>query len=106
MEAMQEERADKPKNIAELVEWYDKNMQRGAARVAALSGEQLVTPVEFFGLFNLPAVAYLGFLNNHCIHHRGQLSSYLRPMGSKCPSIYGGSYDEPFMPPVPAESAA
>ena len=27
------------------------------------------------------------------IHHRGQLSTYLRPMGSKVPSIYGPSAD-------------
>jgi uncharacterized damage-inducible protein DinB len=106
MAAMQQEPADKPTNVAELVEWYDRNMKRGIERVAALSAEQLATSIDFFGVFNLPAVAYLGFLNNHSIHHRGQLSAYLRPMGSKCPSIYGGSYDEPFVPPVPAESAA
>ncbi len=29
------------------------------------------------------------------IHHRGQLSVYLRPMGSKVPSIYGPSADDP-----------
>jgi uncharacterized damage-inducible protein DinB len=29
------------------------------------------------------------------IHHRGQLSTYLRPMGSKVPSIYGPSADDP-----------
>jgi len=29
------------------------------------------------------------------IHHRGQLSSYIRPMGGKVPSIYGPSGDEP-----------
>ena len=34
-------------------------------------------------------------MNNHSIHHRGQLSTYLRAMGGKCPSIYGGSADEP-----------
>ena len=94
----------KPKNVAELVDWYDSNFKRAADRVAALSGEQLLTPIDFFGVFNLPAVAYLGFLNNHSIHHRGQLSTYLRPMGAKVPSIYGGSYDEPFQPPVPAEA--
>ena len=88
---------NKPKSIAELVEWYDKNEQ-AAHRVAAMSPEQLGTPIEFFGVFNLPAVAYLGFLNNHSIHHRGELATYLRPMGSKVPSIYGGSYDEPFQP--------
>jgi uncharacterized damage-inducible protein DinB len=45
-------------------------------------------------------------LNNHSIHHRGELATYLRPMGSKVPSIYGGSYDEPFVPTVPEETAA
>ena len=80
------------------MQWYDENMKRGLTRVAAYdSAEQLLTPVEFFGVFNLPAVAYLGFLNNHSIHHRGELATYLRPMGSKVPSIYGGSYDEPFV---------
>jgi uncharacterized damage-inducible protein DinB len=46
-------------------------------------------------MFQLPAAAYLNFANVHCIHHRGQLSAYLRPMGGKVPSIYGGSADEP-----------
>ena len=88
--------ADKPKTVAEVVDWYGKNMKRGADRVGALSAAQLLTPIEFFGVFNLPAAFYLGFLNNHSIHHRGELATYLRPMGSKVPSIYGGSYDEPF----------
>lgn len=95
----------KPSTSAEVVAWYDENMKRGLERVAAMTPEQLLTPVEFFGVFNLPAVLYLGFLNNHSIHHRGELTTYLRPMGSKVPSIYGGSYDEPFVPPV-AEAAA
>jgi uncharacterized damage-inducible protein DinB len=81
-------------------------VRRGVKRVAEMSAEQLMTPVNFFGVFNFPAVLYLGFLNNHSIHHRGELTTYLRPMGSKVPSIYGGSYDEPFVPPVPEEAAA
>lgn len=96
----------KPTTSAEVVAWYDENMKRGMQRVAAMTAEQLMTPVEFFGVFNLPAAFYLGFLNNHSIHHRGELATYLRPMGSKVPSIYGGSYDEPFTPPMPAETAA
>lgn len=96
----------KPETSAEVVAWYDENIKRGIARVNALSADQLMTPVEFFGVFNLPAVAYLGFLNNHSIHHRGELATYLRPMGSKCPSIYGGSYDEPFVPAGAEETAA
>ena len=99
-------REDKPKNIAELVAWYDRHIKRGTERVRALSPAQLATPVDFLGVFNLPAALYLQFLNNHSIHHRGELATYLRPMGSKVPQIYGGSYDEPFQPPVPATSAA
>jgi uncharacterized damage-inducible protein DinB len=37
-----------------------------------------------------------GFLFD-AIHHRGQLSSYIRPMGGKVPSIYGPSADDPGM---------
>ena len=98
--------ADKPTNIAELVDWYDRNINRAADRVRAMSPEQLLTPIEFFGVFNLPAAFYLQFMNNHSIHHRGELATYLRPMGSKVPQIYGGSYDEPFQPPVPKTNAA
>ena len=96
----------KPQTSAEVVAWYDENIKRGVARIAAMTAEQLATPIEFFGVFNLPAVMYLGFLNNHSIHHRGELATYLRPMGSKVPSIYGGSYDEPFNPPASEETAA
>jgi uncharacterized damage-inducible protein DinB len=97
---------DKPQTSAEVVAWYDENLKRGAARMAAMTPEQLLTPINFYNVFNLPAVLYLGFLSNHSIHHRGELATYLRPMGSKVPSIYGGSYDEPFQMPEPAASAA
>lgn len=96
----------KPETSAEVVAWYDEKLKSGIDRIRQMSAEQLMTPVEFFGIFNLPAVLYLGFLNNHSIHHRGELTTYLRPMGSKVPSIYGGSYDEPFRPPVPVEAVA
>ena len=62
----------------------------------AMTPEQLTTPVDFAGVFKMPAFFYLGFVNNHSVHHRGQLAAYLRPMGSKVPSIYGGSDDEPW----------
>jgi len=98
----------KPQTAADVAAWYEENVKRGMARVEALTAEQLLTPVEFFGVFNLPVVFYLGFLNNHSIHHRGELATYLRPMGAKVPSIYGGSYDEPMQPAaaVSEETAA
>jgi uncharacterized damage-inducible protein DinB len=87
---------EEPKTVAELVNWYDSNFKRAIDRVRAMTPEQLCTPVDFYGVFNLPVVLYLPFVNNHSIHHRGQLAVYLRPMGSKVPSIYGGSADEPW----------
>ena len=99
-------RADKPTNVSELVSWYDREMKRGLERVRALSATQLLTPVDFLGAFKFPAAFYLAFLNNHSIHHRGELATYLRPMGSKVPQIYGGSYDEPFQMPEPKSTAA
>src|SRR5579871_4261544 len=46
----------KPQTSAEIVAWYDERIKSG---VAAMSGEQLLTPVDFYGVFNLPAVLYL-----------------------------------------------
>ena len=97
---------EKPETIAGIVTWYEKKTQQAFDRVAAMSAEQLLTPIAFAGVFNFPAALYLRFLNNHSIHHRGELATYLRPMGSKVPSIYGGSFDEPFRMPEPATSAA
>jgi uncharacterized damage-inducible protein DinB len=95
-----------PATIAEILAWHDQKMQPALDRLSAMTAEQLLTPINFVGLFNFPAVVYLGFLNNHSVHHRAALATYLRPMGSKVPSIYGGSYDEPFKMPEPAETAA
>ena len=39
-------------------------------------------------------VAIRSFLFNHIYHHRGQLTTYLRIIGAKVPSIYGPSADE------------
>lgn len=85
-----------PKTIAELGAWYEREFKKGLKRVEGMNPQQLAQMLSFMGAFNLPAFAYLQFLNNHLIHHRGQLATYLRPMGSKVPSIYGGSFDEPW----------
>jgi uncharacterized damage-inducible protein DinB len=58
-----------------------------------VSGEQLAKMIDFRGMFQLPAVGFLDLGLRHSIHHRGQLSVYLRPAGGKVPAIYGESYD-------------
>lgn len=77
----------------ELTAWYTDNFELRFEKLEKLTGEQLAKIVDFRGVFHLPAVMYLDFVMHHTIHHRGQLSMYLRPMGAKVPSIYGESYD-------------
>ena len=83
---------------ADIARWYDENFAHRLPRLEALSGEHLATPVDYIGLLRDPAVAYLSFAIRHSVHHRGQLSAYLRPMGANVPAIYVESADEPFTP--------
>jgi uncharacterized damage-inducible protein DinB len=78
---------------ADIAGWYEQTFAKNVASVSAMTPGQLVKVVDFKGLIQLPAVAYLSFHMNHEVHHRGQLSTYLRPMGGKVPPIYGESYD-------------
>lgn len=86
-------RPDSTKNSAGIAAWFDETFAANLAKLEALKGEHLVKPIDFRGMFQLPAVGFLQLAMNHTIHHRGQLSMYLRPMGAKVPSIYGESYD-------------
>ncbi len=81
------------KTSADIARRYAETTKTDLARLAAAPVEALVKIVDFRGLFQLPAVAFLDFSMHHIIHHRGQLSMYLRPMGAKVPAIYGESYD-------------
>jgi len=83
----------------DMAGWYEENFARRFARLGTLSGQHLATPVDYIGLRKDPVVAYLSFSLRHSAHHRGQLSSYLRPMGAKVPAIYVESGDEQQFPP-------
>lgn len=85
---------------ADVAVWYDENFAQRLPRLAALSGEHLAAPVNYLGILNAPAVAYLSFAIRHSVHHRGYLAAYLRPMGAKVPAIYVESADVPFAPPA------
>ncbi len=90
----------KPASIAGVIKWHEENLPKAIAKIRAMPSEKLAAPLNFANVFNYPAFIYLNFANNHNVHHRGQLSAYLRPMGSKVPQIYGGSADEPWQPPA------
>ena len=86
-------RPESIRSSADLPAWYEENFQARLSKVMELPDEALVKVIDFRGVFQLPAVMYLNFVLSHTIHHRGQLSMYLRPMGAGVPAIYGESYD-------------
>lgn len=92
------------KDSTDVVAWYDDTFPKKLDEVEQLTPDFWATPLQFFGIYNHPAVMYLEFMLFHTIHHRGQLTAYLRQMGAKVPNIYGGSFDEPMeMPPTSEE---
>jgi uncharacterized damage-inducible protein DinB len=80
-------------SVNDIVEFYKKSFPEKLKQLRSLPADALTPPVSFFGMFSWPNVQYIGFANNHSIHHRGQLAAYLRAMGSKVPNIYGPSAD-------------
>lgn len=87
-------RPESVRTAADVATWYGQAFQANFDRLTRLSSDQLLKVIDFRGMFQYPAVLYLQFALNHSIHHRGQLSVYLRPMGAKVPSIYGESFDD------------
>lgn len=81
------------KTPADALAYYESKMAELLPRLRQLSPENCARVVEFFS-WKLPAVQYIHLALMHGAHHRGQMSTYLRPMGGKVPSIYGGSADE------------
>jgi hypothetical protein len=71
------------------------------ASVVLARGDELASEkVQFYTgprqMGEYPAMAFLWFLLHDQIHHRGQLSVYLRMAGGRVPSIYGPTADEPW----------
>jgi uncharacterized damage-inducible protein DinB len=87
-----------PASVKEIVDTYDRHHEQVTKKLEALSTAQWErhVPFMFGGQEVMKETGYenaWGFLLD-IIHHRGQLSTYLRPMGAKVPSIYGPSADE------------
>ena len=79
--------------IADVVAFYEHTFPAKLAELRDLPGEALSETVDFFGMMQMTRAQWIGFANNHSVHHRGQLSAYLRGLGSKVPDIYGPSGD-------------
>ena len=87
-----------PASVKEIVDTYERHHDQVTKKLESLSSAQWERQVPFMfgGQEVMKETGYehvWGFLLD-IIHHRGQLSTYLRPMGAKVPSIYGPSADE------------
>lgn len=78
---------------ADAVARYRDTLSSALDRVRALSGEQLIGPINVLDMMTAPGVNLLAMALKHSVHHRGQLSSYLRAMGGTVPGIYGPTAD-------------
>jgi uncharacterized damage-inducible protein DinB len=76
-----------------LVAQLKASNKRFQKRLAAYTPAELAKGYEFFGA-KWPGIVLLSWHKMHLVHHRGQLSLYLRIMGAKVPGVYGPSGDE------------
>jgi uncharacterized damage-inducible protein DinB len=83
-----------PSTMKEVVDAYSKQSDEIIQRLNALPDERWNGKLQFFGSEHSSSAMAWSFLFD-IVHHRGQISTYLRPMGAKVPQIYGPSGDEP-----------
>ncbi len=89
-----------PARGADVVAAFDQAVASARAKLDGKSDGELLAPWTLKkggqDVFTAPAVAaFKSFIVNHSIHHRGQLSVYLRLRNVSLPAIYGPSADEP-----------
>jgi uncharacterized damage-inducible protein DinB len=83
-----------PATMSEVLAEYENQSAGMEGRWRRLPAERWAGQLEFFGQ-NRPASPMAWSFLFDIVHHRGQLTTYLRPMGSTVPQIYGPSADEP-----------
>jgi uncharacterized damage-inducible protein DinB len=84
-------------SLDEMISQFEHSAETLATRVASLSDADWSRVAKFYHKGALvreqPVGQFLWFIHFDQIHHRGQLSTYIRPMGGAVPSIYGPSAD-------------
>ena len=87
-----------PKTSAELVTHFEENMEAARQALSSVTDEDLQAPFSLKAngqlLYTAPKVVDVGTTLNHWVHHRGQLTVYMRLNDIAVPSIYGPSADD------------
>ena len=89
-----------PETLVETISAFQAQHDNVVRQVESEADDDLTRPVTFPSgpgqMGEQPMIGFLWFMLLDQIHHRGQLSVYLRMTGGKVPSIYGPSKDEPW----------
>lgn len=89
-----------PGSWAEILAAFDDVHQQVLEELSAPANANLEGSVRFFTgpkqVGDIPTRDFVVFMMSDQIHHRGQMSVYLRIVGARVPSIYGPSGDEPW----------
>jgi uncharacterized damage-inducible protein DinB len=94
-----------PATNAALVDHFEENMKAARKAMEETNDEQLGTLFLLKSngqvIYSAPKIVDIGVTLNHWVHHRGQLTVYMRLNDIPVPSIYGPSADEKsFTPPT------
>ncbi len=90
-----------PASYAEVIATFENASRDTVKKLSAMSEDELHHMVQFpvgpgkMGDFRSMDILWMTLMDQ--IHHRGQLSVYLRLVGAKVPSIYGPTADETWM---------
>jgi uncharacterized damage-inducible protein DinB len=92
-------RPKQPATVAELLSTFDASVKKGRSKIDEQTDASLMGMWTFkqgeHEVFTMPKISVLrSFIMNHTIHHRGQLTVYLRLRNVPLPSIYGPTADE------------
>jgi uncharacterized damage-inducible protein DinB len=95
----EETRPKEPPSVTSLLETFDKNVRDARKTVDEQIDSAMTVPWTFKKggqvMFSMPrASVWRTLVMNHIIHHRGQLSVYLRLRNVPLPSLYGPTADE------------
>jgi uncharacterized damage-inducible protein DinB len=93
------DRQDEASSRAQILETFDRNVAATRAALDGKSDAELMAPWSLRRggqtIFSMPkAAVWRSFMLSHLVHHRGQLSVYLRLLDVPVPSVYGPSADE------------
>ena len=84
-----------PESMAVIIDDFEKQGSKILARLEELPEEDMVSKTAEFAGSKFPVDEFTLMMLHDQIHHRGQMTIYVRLAGGKIPSVYGPSADDP-----------